>query len=515
MNSSSSHKIGTFQYIGHIYILAMALACIYALLFHEEIQGRLPQYLGVIVFLLASPWVVWSLFKFPNFRVIFFVCCLLGLDDPTGNPFYEYNPVTEVLGALVFRPLKQSLPIGIPFSILEIFSILAGGLIISKHALTLRTEIRTRELLGGSEFILALALWGLVVCLARNQDFGDAQFQARSLPIYVFMGALGLAWIKNMERLWLFLSMMTAVSIFKAIQGIFVWLIIWGDGAQHRYLIDHYFSDAFIHSLSMLFLTLFLPSGRRLAWRIAWRLICVVPLVTALYLNNRRTAYLGAAFSVVLLPIFFQALFQRLQWKLLISSGVFFAICGITILWKIFLGHSVGIHEDSSAYYRILENLNLLELVRNFPFFGAGLGREMPLVHVMDSVAHAYREFALIPHNTLLFIWAFFGPIGLTLFSCYSIKGVSQGIRIAHLPEAANDFRFKIVGFLVSAQIIRWLIYVYADMGLVESRFSVIIPIMIGASFKILSDRMRHNSAPEIYARSLPRKGVTWTGQTC
>ena len=334
---------------------------------------------------------------------------------------------------------------------------------------------------------LILAIWGIFLCVFRGQDFADALFQARSLPLYGLVGLAATNFIKTEDDLWNFFRAMAACSIIKSLQGLMIWYDDFGAGAiKTRYLIDHYYSDAFVHTILFLTGSIFLPSSRPIVIRAIWRILCVVPVCLAMYLNNRRTAYIGGAFSMAFLPFFVAPVFMRRHARKILKVGALGLGCFALILLRKFngnTGHSYII--DNSALYRVHENLNLLELVRYFPFTGAGLGVSMPLTHSLASLGTVYREFKLIPHNSLLYIWAFLGPIALALFACYCAEGIASGLKLSETyprQSSHDQIRSRIMGFLVLSQVIRWLVYVFSDMGLVEARFGLVIPLVVAGA---------------------------------
>jgi hypothetical protein len=446
---------------------------------------------SALVILLLWP-AVKLLIAFPSIRVGFMLSFVMILDDPAGNPFYGILPSTEILGNFIFTPIWRFTSIPYPLSLLEsVLMLFAGyGLLrtFSERGIIERKMFSNDT---GFSFIL-MSLWGLLICAWRKSDFGDALFQVRVLPLYFAAGVCGWCLVREKNALWNCFVAMSACSFVKSLQGLYIWFFSLGAGiVEKRYLIDHYYSDAFIGAICFIALTLLLHSNKRVSARLLWRIVVLLPICFALYLNNRRTAYIGGALSLTLVPFF---LIDR-QTLIRHANKLFIAISSFAFLLFLFLFNRMmgasgrANSADSSALYRINENLNLLELVRMHPASGAGFGVEMPLIHSMASVAHIYREFRLIPHNTLYFIWAFLGPLGLFWFASYCANGIQSAFKLGATENfGASDHqrKLKIMGFIVAAQVVRWLVYVFADMGLVETRFCVIVPFLVAGTARLV-----------------------------
>jgi hypothetical protein len=446
---------------------------------------------GIVI---AMPLILGGLKNLPWLQLATVTTLFMLFDDPTGNPFYEITPVTEKLGQLLFIPMWRHTAVPLPFSLIEIFAFYVACRVLWRH---FKTEKSLREPVFTNANGIALAIIafiGVYLCLIRGNDLDDAIFQCRRLPLYALVGIAARHFIKTEDDLWNFIVIIAICAVIKALQGTYIWFTdIQGGAIERRYLIDHYYSDALIHAVLVLVGSVLIPSRRPLIIRLAWRVACVIPVCAALYLNNRRTAYIGLAFSMVFIPFFVApSTMRRFLPKILITLSAAMLMFGILVVRK-FTGSDGTVYiRDLSALYRVNENLNLLENVRYFPFLGSGLGVMMPNTHALASITAYYEEFRLIPHNTMLFVWSFLGPVGITLFAFYCSGGIASGLGLAEGLHSSNprvNIRSKIIGFVVLSQVVRWLLYVYADMGLFELRFILIVPTMIAGATIILNKR--------------------------
>ena len=70
--------------------------------------------------------------------------------------------------------------------------------------------------------------------------------------------------------------------------------------------------------------------------------------------------------------------------------------------------------------YRQIEDFNLMYAVKQFPIMGQGFGSRFESVIPLPDISFTYELFDAIPHNTLLFLWCFAGPLALAGFFRFS-----------------------------------------------------------------------------------------------
>jgi O-Antigen ligase len=422
--------------------------------------------------------------RIPHAPVLVMTSLVLLLDNPSERPFNDVDQVTQIMGRWLFIPLQRFTEIPIPVSLFELAAVVFGGVAlvrIFRRYLLGKTDV---SWIGCAVPMLLMVVWGVALGMFRGGDITDAIFQSRCQPFFFLWGVAAWEYFRTEQQLWVLLSTVTVCSFIKAIQGLLVWYFVWGAGAEeHRYIIDHFYSDAFMHTSIFLVGSLLLPSKRLLGTRILFRLPILAIILFAAYLNNRRTAYIGLAFSGLVLPFFIAPhVIKRYAKPLIIVLLCGGMIGGLMIFRKAMICTGSSAITDTSAFYRVQENLNLLELIREHPFLGGGFGRPMPLLHEMASVAEAYKQYALMPHNNVLFIWAFMGPLGIMLFSVYCQQALATCVRYGTTVEGYllwENIRSRLIAFLVASQLIRWMLYVYADLGLIGPRFIFLVSVSV------------------------------------
>jgi hypothetical protein len=430
----------------------------------------------------------------PHLTVVVFISLFL-FDDPSANPFHEILVFTERIGGFIYIPLRRFTPLPSPFSLLEICAV-AGAFwsIMSEW----REDFRLRALRRNWNVVglpvLLMFIWGWFLCLLRGQDVQAAMFQSRTLIIYPCFGLIGWRLSGDAAGLWRIFKCLAAVALIKAIQTDLIWYFEYHlEGETTRYVIDHYYSDGFVGALLVIWASLAEPSRRILVTRAALRILASLPILIALYLNNRRTAYIGLVISSGIIPMF---LFRQLareyrKYVWLIGAG-FLAALSLMFGYKLITANGSYFNADGSAMYRVNENLNLLEMVRMRYLTGSGFGVPMPNPHGLPDISRFYKEFLLLPHNTLLFTWGFLGPIGMFML----FEKVRAGLRAANVYATSgglNDRIHLVVGILAASQLIRWLVYLYADMGLIENRFAILVCFSIGYMARHNHLREGHN----------------------
>jgi O-antigen ligase len=129
-----------------------------------------------------------------------------------------------------------------------------------------------------------------------------------------------------------------------------------------------------------------------------------------------------------------------------------------------------------------VENANLFLAVASEPLFGIGFGSRFSIVYPLPDISRFYAEFDLVPHNSLLFLWAFAGPFGLACFGAFVATVVAAAIRLA---RSATDPRVIGLACIAGMVVVKSMAYVYADLGLREVRLLAEIGALSGCIFAL------------------------------
>jgi O-antigen ligase len=132
--------------------------------------------------------------------------------------------------------------------------------------------------------------------------------------------------------------------------------------------------------------------------------------------------------------------------------------------------------------YRQIENYNLMIGVIERPLLGLGFGTRFPQAVPLPDISFSFELFDAIPHNTLLYLWTFAGPLGiagLMTASCFMMLVLS---RVGQLARSKRELLLAFLGLITVTQ---WGMYVSFDMGLLESRTSMLMGVFAGGLFPV------------------------------
>jgi hypothetical protein len=100
----------------------------------------------------------------------------------------------------------------------------------------------------------------------------------------------------------------------------------------------------------------------------------------------------------------------------------------------------------------------------------------------LPDISFSFELFDAIPHNTLLYLWTFAGPLGiagLMTASCFMMLVLS---RVGQLARSKRELLLAFLGLITVTQ---WGMYVSFDMGLLESRTSMLMGVFAGGLFPV------------------------------
>jgi hypothetical protein len=416
------------------------------------------------------------------------------VDSPWGRAFYDWDTFTKPPGHFLLSSMHKSLGIsGLSVSIFEALSLCLALGYWFKGYWRENSQDQRFKLMALSGMLLPLAAaFGVTQGLLRGNDLGSALTQTRALvtlPVWMFLGwCLG----QRSQQGMTVITVMTVLvwdMVIKSLQGLYLYFVVWGGQmTNHEYIIEHLTSD-YLLSAALFLLALLLCKPRGSVPRTL--LILPLPVVmTAYLLNHRRSSMVGLVFSLVLILLAMPKGWLRFYSRRLIAAAT---LAGgfILITWTMdgplgFLAHTVRsiiiAKSESSRDYRIAENLNLYAGLSQNILLGLGLGRRFDITHKMDDISVYYADFNLVPHNTLLFLWAFIGPVGIAAFATFMVTNMSVIVRLTR--QQPFDARW-IVAALAFTMLIRWSVYVYSDLGLTEVRSLALLGLVLGSVWRM------------------------------
>jgi hypothetical protein len=233
------------------------------------------------------------------------------------------------------------------------------------------------------------------------------------------------------------------------------------------------------HSDTVLFVTALMillahALEQRTSKVVARALLLAAPIMLGIVLNNRRLAFvsLAAAPLVIYLALKPSRRKRRVTWFLAITVPVVigYVLIGSEIpspsplLKPAKLVVSVMDQKDNSSISRDIENENLIYTLRQSPVIAQGFGHEYQYSPNNPPVdlGELFKNFRLIAHNGVLWIWSLAGVVGFTLlWTIYPLASTLalRGYRAAQTPLE----RSAALGAL--AAVVVCVIQIWGDQG--------------------------------------------------
>jgi hypothetical protein len=214
------------------------------------------------------------------------------------------------------------------------------------------------------------------------------------------------------------------------------------------------------------------PSARTAAWCAG-----ILPiLILGMQWNNRRIVWVELACGMLIYILVSRA--SRL--KRLLAYGVLLAlpllVAYVAVGWnsqsKVFapikMYRSVTDGKvDSSTLYRDLENFNLLMTMRMYPLTGTGFGQPFLEDVRLPDISVLFKEYRYMPHNSILGLWAFTGPMGFWGLWLAAGVGAYFAARSYRLAGTADE---RVAALMVIATLAIYMSHCWGDIGFSELR---------------------------------------------
>jgi hypothetical protein len=145
---------------------------------------------------------------------------------------------------------------------------------------------------------------------------------------------------------------------------------------------------------------------------------------------------------------------------------------------------------QSSDFYRTIEDLNLNETIRSSPLLGIGFGqpflRPYPLADISVFEFNAY-----IPHNSFLYVWTKLGFAGFVTLLYLIARTMMQGAARARAAPNGPD---AVVALGAVVFVAMFALFLYVDIAW-ESRNMVLFALSMGMCTGHLHDEARPRNA--------------------
>lgn len=436
------------------------------------------------------------------------ILILLGVslffDIPAARAYNEHTAWTAQLGRMLFHGMREVYGIPLSFTLFEVISYALAGLIVIRWG---AQRSRFWLILALSALLIPLACaLGTLTGIFRGNILAVAFSQLHFVPMIPVWLIIGYYLGMQPSLLQKAARMLFWICIWRSVYALYVFLIVYGGSMGTReYLIDHASSSFLAIALGYAGFQAFSQRahhGRFLAYAGAFALI-LWPYV----LNDRRTSFVGLMAAILLVPHILPRGFRlrlRSTFRWALMAGV------LLLAYKVVYSKApanLGVEGVASDFvavenldYRQIENYNLMIGVIERPLLGLGFGTRFPQAVPLPDISFSFELFDAIPHNTLLYLWTFAGPFGIAALmttSCFMMLVIS---RVGQLARTRRELLLAFLGLIVLTQ---WGMYVSFDMGLLESRSSMLMGVFAGGLFPVYGRILLEQSYAK-YQENLP-----------
>jgi hypothetical protein len=203
--------------------------------------------------------------------------------------------------------------------------------------------------------------------------------------------------------------------------------------------------------------------------------VLILPIIIAgMIVNNRRLVWVElssvtavlcaigprwikrAVAKLALLAIVPAAGYVALGWNS--SSSVFLPVSALRSIQD-------G-NVDASTLFRDIENYNLLYTLRSHPLAGTGFGH--PFTEIVKNFDISFfKEYYFLPHNSVLGLWAYCGPIGFSGLSLVLVVGAFLAVRSYRFAQCSEH---RVAAFTAFAMLLMYEIQCWGDIGFSEKK---------------------------------------------
>lgn len=355
--------------------------------------------------------------------------------------------------------------------------------------------------------VLACVAFAILVGVAHHGSLRTALMQARPWVYVAATYFLTQAFVRDRKTMREMLGTFVGVVGFKAVQGIYVWILNHDDVPKPSSYISHeasYFFVIFIILVAALWL--FDQRGRLRTWA-TW----LLPLVIlAMLFNDRREAWemLGGGFlcfgviAYRAMPIR-RGVLGKAVVALVLCSAVYFPV-----MWNSTSSLAVparavksqvkpDARDASSDTYRVQEDENLeLNINQSAPLgkgYGVKIDYALPIPAISDDSIIAW-----VPHNQVLDVLMAMGLQGGIAVWFLIGAGIIFGARLA----TVEDRELALVGLLVACALVAYALIGAEDVGFFWYRIAFITGGFLGLAEAAL--RFARDSAVATGAAPLP-----------
>lgn len=511
----AGHPPSAAALVPAVMVIVFGLATLVATLLTHEVSGALATLLFGTV--LMAAWIL-------PIRVPLLLVMFVGLavDRPGDAEERWASPVINV-GALLFQNLNKVIDVDVlRFSGVSL--LLACLLMVRAHRVASgRVRDTAESRLPAAPLIWGLVIAGLAIVFAillgwlRGGNIQMAKIQVQGFLQVIAAAYLFAVSLRGPRDYRTAGKVIVAAACLKALMAIWIRLSLpsafpneWGVMTEMEYATSHGDSLLFACAIAVLAGPLvYRPRARALKWA-----LLTMPLIVAgMFANDRRIAWVQVAMVLlVIVGLNLRHLLTRRVMRIgfwLSPALLAYAIVGWMSPARVFapiqLVRSIVSETrtdgslDRSTLYRDAENYNLVSTFRAHPLIGTGFGHPFTQAAQMDDISTGFREFAYLPHNSILGLWAFTGVVGFTGIFAPLIIALFLAAR-AH--TLAREPAHAIGAAAAIGGIGAYVLHAWGDIGFTEPAAIFLVGLAAAVAAQLATEtkawpmHWRHTPAP-------------------
>jgi hypothetical protein len=325
---------------------------------------------------------------------------------------YSTDPLA-VIGSYLHQDIKKWIPIGLPFSLMELLLLAAAGIWLMRGARERRTTPYdpgrlTAPLVAFGAAVGFEVLWGLV---RGGDNLTFALFEVRGLGMLVFAYLLMGMFFRNDQELNQLIWCILLACAGLAAQDLYRYFFVFARSISSDLLFEH--DDSLILAFGAV-LCLTLPSfGGTRAQR--WLSLILFPtFIFCLAVMRRRAAWPVLFVGLIILAIMLYRARPKIFWRTVPVAAVLL-IGYLGIFWNntgavgqparaVRSQISPDPRDASSDLYRLLEHYNIVQNIRSSRVLGLGFGQ--PYVFYAGLPDLSFWPFwHYETHNSVAWLW--------------------------------------------------------------------------------------------------------------
>lgn len=332
------------------------------------------------------------------------------------------------------------------------------------------------------------ALW-TVLGVTRGGSLYQTAFQLFPLLNGLLLAALLMAVAHRPQHYAMILKAIVAAAVYRALAGLGLYVFMVRDLPWDKvpeYLTAH--GDTVLYVSAVLILLVGAVERATPKARLAACFLVPI-LLLAIHLNNRRLAWVSLVAGLVAVYAAYPP--SASKRRVVRAAAVLLPVLGLytAIGWgrseRIFKPlrslESVGSDKDASTLSRDFENEGLLFTFAQYGFLGAGFGIEYIEINTSLS-ARVFAQYRYSPHNSLLGLLAFTGPLGLAGILMPLPISIFLNARTSRAARAPLERVVAVVGVAEAAVCLNQL---WGDMGFISRTTLTVLATAIAAAGRL------------------------------